>query len=188
MTRKIIDQVKKYVESECQKPTSKYGFEIFEFHFAVVVKYAQILAEKLKADQEIVTIASWLHDIGSVLHGRKDHHITGAKIAAEKLRELNYPEDKTKLVADCILHHRGSTESERKTMEEKIVAEADAMTAFDSIGGLFKAAYIFENLHQAEAQKSVLKKLKNKYKRLHFAESKRLIKPKYDAAMLLLGN
>ncbi|PIS07765.1 metal-dependent phosphohydrolase [Candidatus Berkelbacteria bacterium CG10_big_fil_rev_8_21_14_0_10_43_13] len=182
----IVKKVKDYVEAECLKSTSKYGFEIFEFHFAVVVKYAQILADELGADREVVTLAGWLHDIGSVLYGLKDHHLTGAKIAEEKLREFNYPKNKIRLVKNCILHHRGSTASARRTLEEKIVAEADTMTAFDSIGGLFKAAYIFENLHQAEAEKSVLKKLENKYKKLHFAKSKEIIKPKYEAAKLLL--
>jgi len=186
MNNKIIKQVRDFVREECEKPTSKYGSEILDFHMAVVVKYAQTLAEKLDADVEIVTIAAWLHDIGSIFHGRKDHHITGAKIAEEKLRELGYPSEKIELVKNCVLHHRGSTAFERGALEEKIVAEADTMAAFDSIGGLFKAAYIFENLHQDEAQKSVLKKLQNKYEKLHFAESKKMIEPKYKAAKLLL--
>lgn len=182
----ITSLVKNYVESECRKPTSKYGYQIFEFHFGLVVKYARTLSEELGADTEIVTLAAWLHDIGSVVNGRKDHHLIGAEIAEKKLAELSYPADKTKLVVDCILHHRGSTNSKRETLEEKIVAEADAMSAFDSIGGLFEAAFTYEKLNQEEAEKSVMKKLQNKYRQLHFAKSKAIIKPKYDAAMLLL--
>ena len=60
------------------------------------------------------------------------------------------------------------------------------MSNFDNIGGLFKAAYEFENLNQQEAQESVKAKLQRKYKKLHFEQSKKIIQPKYDAIMLLL--
>ncbi|MDO8662920.1 MAG: HD domain-containing protein [Candidatus Omnitrophota bacterium] len=182
----IVNQIKNYVEAECRKSTSKYGAEPFEFHFSSVVKYAEKLADELGGDKEIIILASWLHDIGSIVEGRKDHHISGARIAEEKLTELKYPAEKIKLVKNCILHHRGSTKLERETLEEQIVAEADVMSNFDNLAGIFKAAYIYEGLNQGEAKKAVRKKLENKYKQLHFAKSIEIIKPKYDAAMLLL--
>ena len=43
-----------------------------------------------------------------------------------------------------------------------------------------------EKFTQIQAAKSVKKKLENKWRKLHFKESKELIKPKYKAAMLLL--
>lgn len=183
----IVEEVRKYAEKESKKPTSKYGYEPYQFHFVSVVKYAQELADEYGADKEIVTIAGWMHDIGGLIDGRKNHHISGAKIAEEKLRELGYPEDRIERVKDCILNHRGSVYNPRESLEEKIVAEADAMSNFENIGGLFKAAYEFENLNQLEAQESVKGKLQRKYKKLHFEKSKEIIKPKYDAAMLLLG-
>jgi uncharacterized protein len=183
----IVEEVRKFVETESKKPTSKYGYEPYQFHFIPMVKYAQELAEMLVADKEIVTIAGWMHDIGAVVEGRKDHHISGARIAEAKLRELNYPEDKIEKVKNCILNHRGSVDNMRESLEEKIIAEADALSNFENIGGLFKAAYEFENLNQQEAQESVKAKLQRKYNKLHFEQSKEIIKPKYDAAMLLLG-
>lgn len=44
----IIGKVKKYVEEECKKPTSKYGYEPFHFHFKPVAEYAEQLGEKLE--------------------------------------------------------------------------------------------------------------------------------------------
>ena len=120
------------------------------------------------------------------MSGREDHHITGAEIAEKKLRELNYPSEKIKLVKKCILNHRGSQQSKRDSIEEKIVAEADAMSNFDNIPGIFKAAFIYEKKSQEEAKKSVRKKLENKWNKLHFSDSKKIIKPKYEAIMLLL--
>jgi len=182
----IEQKIRGFVEEESKKPTSKYGYEPFEFHFVFVVKYAKKLAKELGADEEIVAIAGWLHDIGSIVYGRKDHHITGAKIAVEKLTALGYPADKIELVEKCILHHRGSRHDERKTLEEKIIAEADAMSAFDNIPGVFKAAFVYEHNTQGEAKESVRNKLKNKFNQLYFKNSKKIIKPKYKAAMLLL--
>lgn len=182
----IVKAIKQFVEAECKKPTSKYGYEPYQFHFIPMVRYAEELADEFGADKEIVSIAGWLHDIGSIIDGRENHHISGAKIAEEKLRELNYPENKIERVKNCILNHRGSQNNKGESLEEKIVTEADVLSNFESIGGLFKAAYEFENLNQGEAQKSVKRKLQNKYNQLHFEKSKEIIKPKYDAAMLLL--
>lgn len=183
----IVAEVKNFVEEECKKPTSKYGYEPFPYHFEPVARYAATLAEELGADKEIVLLAAWLHDIGSILYGREDHHITGARIAEEKLRELGYPAEKIEHVKQCILNHRGSEHRERKTLEEQIVAEADTMSNFDNISGIFKAAFVYEHLDQGEAKESVRKKLENKWQQLRFENSKRLVRPKYEAAMVLLG-
>ncbi len=181
-----IEEVKKFVKEECKKPSSKYGYEPFVFHFAPTVKYAKKLADKLGGDKEVIVIASWLHDIGSIVYGRKDHHLTGTKIAEKKLQELDYPKEKIELVKKCILNHRGSKQNGRKNLEEKIVAEADTLSNFDNLSGIFKAAFVYEGKTQGEAKKSVKEKLEKKWKQLHFQDSKKLIKPKYEAIKLLL--
>lgn len=159
-TLKIVQEVKIFVENECLKTSSKYGYEPFPFHFVPVVQYAEKLADKLGGDKEIILIAAWLHDIGSIIYGRKDHHVTGAKVAEEKLKELGYPAEKIKLVKKCILKHRGSQQISRQSIEEKILAEADTMSAFENIAGIFKAAFVYERLGQNEAKDSVRKNWK----------------------------
>jgi uncharacterized protein len=183
----IIKEIKKFVEEESLKPGSKYGYEPFVYHFVPMVRYAEELAEELGADKEIVSISAWLHDIGSVMYGREDHHITGARIAEEKLRELGYPEEKIERVKNCILNHRGSQENNPTTLEEKIISDADALSNFDNIPGIFKAAFVYENLDQKEAGEAVRRKLENKWNQLHFDNSKRIIRPKYEAMMTILS-
>lgn len=183
----IIEQIKNFVEEECKKPTSKYGFEPFFYHFLPAVEYAGQLSDKLGADKEVVLIASLLHDIGSIVNGREDHHITGSEIAEKKLKELNYPAEKIELIKKCIINHRGSLDNNRESLEEKIVADADAMSNFNNISGIFKAAFIYEGKTQGEAKESVKQKLNNKWNKLHFEDSKEIIKPKYEAVMLLLN-
>jgi len=185
-TMDIIGQVKKFVREESDKPTSKYGAEPFEFHFTPVANYAAELADELGGDKEVILIAAWMHDIGAIIVGRKDHHVTGADIAEKKLKELDYSAEKITMVKACILHHRGSQDFDHETIEEQIVAEADAMSQFDNIAGIFKAAFMYENLNQGDAKVSVREKLQRKWSKLHFEKSKEIVRPKYEAAMILL--
>ncbi len=60
------------------------------------------------------------------------------------------------------------------------------MSNFNNIPGIFKAAFVYENLDQGEAKKAVKTKLENKWKQLKFKESKDIVKPLYGAAMILL--
>ena len=183
----IVEEVKSFVENECRKPTSKYGYDPFLYHFIPAVEYAKKLSDELGGDKEVIVIASWLHDIGAMICGRTDHHITGAKIAEKKLKELGYPIEKIELVKKCILNHRGSQKNNAESIEEHIVAEADVMSNFDNIGGIFKAAFVYEGKSQGQARDSVREKLENKWKQLHFESSKKMIRPKYDAMKVLLG-
>lgn len=181
----IVKKIKSFAEEECKKPTNKYGYAVFLCHFAPTVKYARKLADEVGGDKEVILIAAWMHDIGSVVSGREKHHMTGAKIAEKKLTELNYPIEKIKLVKKCILNHRGSQQRPQESIEEQIVSEADVMSNFDNIAGIFRAAFVCENKNQEDGRRSVLRKLKNKWKQIHFEKSKQIIRPKYEAAMLL---
>ncbi|MFH1971862.1 MAG: HD domain-containing protein [archaeon] len=182
----IVEQVRNYVEEECKKPTSRYGYEPFNFHFASVVRYAEQLSDELGGDKEVIQLAGWLHDIGSILYGREEHHITGARVAGEKLKSLEYPPDRIEMVKNCILNHRGSQDNDRNNLEERIIADADAMSNFDNLPGLFKAAFVYEGKSQGEGRDSVRNKLERKWNKLHFESSRRIIKPKYEAIKVLL--
>lgn len=81
----IVEEIKKFVKEECERPTSKYGFEPFENHFEPMVEWAEKLVDKIGGDREVILIASWLHDIGSIIEGRKNHHVTGSEIARKKI-------------------------------------------------------------------------------------------------------
>jgi uncharacterized protein len=183
----IVEEIKTFVESECRKPESKYGYEPFTEHFVPMVGYAEKLADELHGDKEVILISAWLHDIGSIVYGREDHHITGAEIAEKKLTELRYDPIKIELVKKCILNHRGSIGTSGESLEEMIIAEADAMSNFDNLAGIFKAAFVYENLSQKEARESAKQKLERKWNQLKLEKSKEIIRPKYEAVMLLLG-
>jgi uncharacterized protein len=182
----IISSIKTFVKEECEKPSSKYGKEVFKEHFIPMVSYAIKLAKEFEVDEEEIAIAAWLHDIGSIVYGRKDHHITGAKLAEEELKKHDYPQEKIKLIKNCIMNHRSSLEHKRASIQEQIISEADAMSNFDNIAGLFKGALVYEGKTQEEAKIAIREKLERKWKKLHFEKSKEVIRKKYEAAMILL--
>ena len=186
MEKNIVEEIRKFVEEECRKPNANYP-TAYKYHFIYVHDIAKKLAEKSNADVELVEIAAWLHDIGSIIHGRENHHITGAEIAEKKLREFNYPEDKIEKIKKCILNHRGSKEgnNNRDFIEAKIIVEADVLDAFDNISKQFLITLVHEKKPLEDAKKSIATKLQNKWGQLSI-EGKELIKPKYEAAMLLL--
>ena len=183
----IVWEIKKFVEEECKKPSSKYGYDPFPFHFVPMVKYAEKLADELGWDKEVILLAARLHDIGAIINGRENHHLTGADIVEMKLKEFDYPIAKIELIKQCILHHRGSQNFTRETLEEQIIAEADTISNIDNIAWLFKVALVYEGKTQWEAKDSVRQKLERKWTWLHFESSRKIVQSKYDAAMLLLG-
>jgi len=186
MENEIIEKVRNFVEEECRKPTSKYGYEPYVRHFLPVVKIAKELGKQRGGDLEIIEISALLHDIGSIVVGRENHHVTSGEIAERKLRELGYPEERIMWVRSCIFTHRGSKGMKPESIEGEILAEADAIDAFGRIEGLFWAAYQ-ENLTQKEAIISVRNKLLNKYDQLS-EDGRKMIQSKYDALMLILGD
>ena len=51
MSEKIVEEVRKFVEEEClRRGKTDYEKNYYKYHFIPVVKYAKMLAKKLKAD------------------------------------------------------------------------------------------------------------------------------------------
>ncbi|MBW2996632.1 HD domain-containing protein [Candidatus Woesearchaeota archaeon] len=180
----MIEEVRKRVEEEHKKPTNLFKGS-YEHHFVPVVKYANQLAEKLGANKEIVEIAAWLHDIGSIIGDYENHHISGAEYAEKLLKEYNYPQEKIEQVKHCIIAHRGSKSIPRETIEAECVANADAMAHFDNIPSLFGLAFLSKKKDTDEAKEFIKGKLQRSWNKL-MPEAKEMIKLKYDAAKVIL--
>ena len=109
MRTDIINYLEKEIYKRANEPSNKFGMGCY-YHIEAVVKNAQILAQKFGADEEIVIISAWLHDIASITDYSlyEMHHIHGANIAENILKQFNYEEEKINQVKECILNHRGS--------------------------------------------------------------------------------
>ncbi len=106
-------------------------------HIVEVVEYAQQLARATGADEEIVTIAAYFHDISRATMGRHQHNINSAQMARQWLTEHGYPTERTKRIAAAIVAHMRPAigpEREALTMEERILYDADKIGRALGIG------------------------------------------------------
>lgn len=187
MRTDIIEYLQKEVYSRCAAPSNKFGIGCY-YHIEAVVKNAELLAERYGADKEIVAIAAWLHDIASVTDYSlyEEHHIRGAEIAEDILMLLGYDNDKTALVRECIKNHRGSVSGRPSTKEEICVADADAVSHFDSVPSLLFLAYRTKGMDFEAGKSFVAEKLKRSFAKLS-DESKVFYRNKYEQVMDILG-
>ncbi len=114
MRTDIISYLEKEILRRSESETDKLGMGVYN-HIRLVVCNAVCMADKYNADLEIVLISAWLHDVASITDYSlyKEHHIHGAHIAEDILSRFNYGQDKTDMVKQCILHHRGSVPLEK---------------------------------------------------------------------------
>ena len=101
-------------------------------HVNRVVKIATFLAKNEKANVELVQIGALLHDMGWA--AGNPHNETGAKLAKEILKEINYPSEKSEKIVTIILHHPLAFKDKLETLEEKIVWDADKIDLLGVIG------------------------------------------------------
>lgn len=184
MRNDILEYIRNEVYERSIKPSNKFGMGCY-YHIVAVVKNGELLAERYGADKEVVTIASWLHDIASITDYSmyENHHIYGAEIAKQILAKFDYEPEKIELVQECIRNHRGSVNLKRQSLEEKCVA--DAISHFDSIPSLLYLAYVERKMNIQGGIDFVKSKLERSYEKLS-EESKVYYQEKYQQAMALL--
>ena len=164
----ITELIKEEVIKRANEDRLTRGYSFYDEHIKYVVENATKLARKYNEDIEVVELAALLHDIAiiSKVGDREEHHINGSIIAEELLTKYNYPKDKIARIKECILKHRASVDLPRTTLEEEIIADADAMSHFDYIPGLFFVAYKRRNLDIKDATNWVKNKLEKDYNKL----------------------
>lgn len=84
-------------------------------------------------DREVLELAALLHDIGRVAEDR-DHVKRSAEIARILLELAGYPLDKVEKVVEVIKSHSFSEGIEPKSVEAKILSDADKLDALGAIG------------------------------------------------------
>ncbi|WP_346867493.1 MULTISPECIES: HD domain-containing protein [unclassified Clostridium] len=186
MERNIIEKIKEDVKRRCESPNNFFGVGIYE-HIESVANNAVELATLYKADVEVCKIAGWLHDIASITDYKlyENHHIHGANMAEKILKSYNYPTDKIELVKLCILNHRGSVLKEKTTKEEICVADADAISHYDTLPSLFYLAFVQRKLNIDDGLEFVKSKLERSYNKMS-RESKEYYQDKRNMIQAIL--
>jgi putative nucleotidyltransferase with HDIG domain len=99
-------------------------------HVLRVSRYAKYFARKTGANQLVAEIGGLLHDIGLAKHGKKKHHIKGAKEAEKILRACKCSEEFIGPIISTIYFHRARHRFVSRTRAAKCVAAADALDHF----------------------------------------------------------
>jgi uncharacterized protein len=126
---KLQNEVKKIVA----KNDPAHDFE----HILRVYKNAEKICKSEKADKKLVLSAVLLHDIISFPKSDKRSKTASTKsaIKAKKiLKRFNFSMTEIKIIMDAIESHSFSKNKKPKTLEGKILQDADRLDALGSIG------------------------------------------------------
>jgi len=175
---KKIDQIKKLVKNEC----SIFGFSgswFYDVHLLAVEKCAKELLNELpKADAEVVMLGVWLHDLQRVRGLKGDHARVGAIEAKKVLKQFGYSRETIETVKGMILVHSCDTKLMPKTLEEKILATADAMSHY--MNDFYLTIALTGKREMPDFKKWALKKLDKDYnKKIFFDSAKKRIKQRH---------
>lgn len=137
-------------------------------HVLRVWKKSKVLAEKTKTDLETMVAIVLLHDLarhyGLEIHGKQS-----ADMAEPILKKIGFPEDRIPIVLDAIAKHDYTTPpSERKSMESRILYDADKLDAFGAVGILRHINFYY---NKGKTCNEILEMLDKRWKGLTLKES-----------------
>jgi uncharacterized protein len=128
----IINKTEDYVKSILLEESSGHDW----WHIYRVWKLAKSIAEKEKADLFIVELAALLHDIADWKFTNGDEEV-GPKLAREWLEPLGVEKKDIDHITEIIkdLSYKGAkVQTSMKTLEGKVVQDADRLDAMGAIG------------------------------------------------------
>lgn len=124
------------IREKAKRRTKPYGCHGWD-HVERVYDLCCFIAEKEGGDLETLKIAALLHDIARDQRG--DHAKNSAKEAERILRSMGLQRTKISRIVDAIKTHRFSGKSRPRTLEAKILADADKLDAMGAVG-IYRAA------------------------------------------------
>ena len=104
-------------------------------HIQRVYKLAFYIAERESADFFIVGMAALMHDMGHLSTDKTQHHADlSLSMAGELLIAYNVPTDRQEAILHAIAAHSFSLGIEPRTLEAKVVRDADRLDSLGAIG------------------------------------------------------
>ena len=171
----ILLKVRTFAYNNSEK-NDIHGFE----HVERVLKSSSEIGTALNANLLVIKIAALLHDVGRYL--RKDDEVKNhAEISAEIAENFiiknnfNITIEDVENILHCIRAHSFSNDLEPKTLEAKILSDADKLDAIGAIGLYRTIGFTIKNYGGIE---QVIHHLENKIlclnDRLYLDESKKI--------------
>ena len=129
------------ISRQFQKQIGCHGYE----HTERVIEVCKLLGNTLNADMDVLIPAAILHDIG---RGHDNHAQKSAIMAREILHNLGY--SKIDIIVHAIDVHSFSAGGEAKTLEARILSDADKLDAMGAFGIYRAAQYGIEHERSQE--------------------------------------
>jgi len=124
----LKDEVKKIMDGD-----SAHDFE----HVMRVYKNAKKICKEEKANEKLILSAALLHDIVSYPKSDKRSKISSlesAKKSKQILKKYDFSKEEIMIISDAICDHSFSQNKVPKTLEGKILQDADRLDALGAIG------------------------------------------------------
>ncbi len=128
----VLDSIKNEVKKRMEND-SAHDYE----HTMRVYKNAQQICKKEKANETLVLSAALLHDIVSYSKSNKRSKLSSidsAKKSKNILEKFNFSKKDITIISDAIRDHSFSQNKIPKTLEGKILQDADRLDALGAIG------------------------------------------------------
>jgi len=126
-------------------------------HTLLVLRNSLMLAANRKVELDVVALSAILHDIAFYSPERREHAEEGAKIAEKYLTEHGYRSDLVKKVAHAIRVHAGPLVFTPRSMEAKILQDADTI---DKVSALAITTFLLHYGNKRMMPKQALEELK----------------------------
>jgi len=129
---KVLDSLRNEVKKRIENDPA-HDFE----HTIRVYKNAQKICKKEKANEKLVLSAALLHDIVSYPKSDKRSKTSSIKSATKSkqiLEKLDFSKEEIAIISDAIRDHSFSQNKIPKTLEGKILQDADRLDALGAIG------------------------------------------------------
>lgn len=131
----IILQTKNHFFESFQKSDPKERlYNELPRHVPIVEKWAKrLLLHYPQADNTVLLVSVWLHDIGQAFGTKdEDHAVKSERVAMSYLPSIGAPETFTQAVAHCVRAHR-CKDVQPATIEAKLLAAADSASHFTDV-------------------------------------------------------
>jgi uncharacterized protein len=172
----LLEEMKNYMKSAPEvSPAHDAG------HAKRVWIRSKKIGEKVGADLEILVAAAMLHDLARH-HGLEVHGKASARLAEPILKKVGFPKEKIQPTLEAIAAHDYATPTEeRKSLEAKVLYDADKMDAFGVVGVMRHIRYYSEQEGELSGRiPKIFERLSARWEGLGLSESREIAKSDYD--------
>ena len=161
------------IKSNADPKRKEFLKNFWDYHVAKVMEESMKMAEKYGGDKEVVYIGAMMHDVGFI-YSKTRHSVVGAVKAYSILLKNKFGKKIAREVSNIALTHQCKHEFPN-TIEEKIVATADAIAHFSPAYYLGLSVIAKED-YKDLAKKNFLKLIKDYDNKIFFETERKKFK------------